>query len=136
MGKVFTHPAVKKVPKKNDKCVSCGGRTHAPSREPELKSGALDHSAKLTSPKLAAGMDEIRFVRHAETRDLKVQNVSSLLDEKIRTKSLYSSVAEHWSCKPGVESSILSGGMFPFAFEHPANGAIPAPKKKLDPDVI
>ena len=50
--------------------------------------------------------------------------------------SLYSSVAEHWSCKPGVESSILSGGMFPFAFEHPANGAIPAPKKKLDPDVI
>ena len=23
---------------------------------------------------------------------------------------LYSSVAEHWSCKPGVESSILSGG--------------------------
>ena len=25
--------------------------------------------------------------------------------------SLYSSVAEHWSCKPGVESSILSGGM-------------------------
>ena len=81
-------------------------------------------------------MDEIRFVRHAETRDLKVQNVSFLLDEKIRTKSLYSSVAEHWSCKPGVESSILSGGMFPFAFEHPANGAIPAPKKKLDPDVI
>ena len=56
-------------------------------------------------------MDEIRFVRHAETRDLKVQNVSSLLDEKIRTKSLYSSVAEHWSCKPGVESSILSGGI-------------------------
>ena len=27
------------------------------------------------------------------------------------TDSLYSSVAEHWSCKPGVESSILSGGM-------------------------
>ena len=26
--------------------------------------------------------------------------------------SLYSSVAEHWSCKPGVESSILSGGIF------------------------
>ena len=26
------------------------------------------------------------------------------------TSSLYSSVAEHWSCKPGVESSILSGG--------------------------
>ena len=25
---------------------------------------------------------------------------------------LYSSVAEHWSCKPGVESSILSGGSF------------------------
>ena len=25
--------------------------------------------------------------------------------------SLYSSVAEHWSCKPGVESSILSGGI-------------------------
>ena len=25
-------------------------------------------------------------------------------------RSLYSSVAEHWSCKPGVESSILSGG--------------------------
>ncbi len=24
---------------------------------------------------------------------------------------LYSSVAEHWSCKPGVESSILSGGI-------------------------
>ena len=24
--------------------------------------------------------------------------------------SLFSSVAEHWSCKPGVESSILSGG--------------------------
>ena len=63
-------------------------------------------------------MDEIRFVRHAETRDLKVQNVSSLLDEKIRTKSLYSSVAEHWSCKPGVESSILSGGSF---FTFPKN---------------
>ena len=28
------------------------------------------------------------------------------------TDSLYSSVAEHWSCKPGVESSILSGGSF------------------------
>ena len=27
-------------------------------------------------------------------------------------ESLYSSVAEHWSCKPGVESSILSGGSF------------------------
>ena len=25
-------------------------------------------------------------------------------------EGLYSSVAEHWSCKPGVESSILSGG--------------------------
>ena len=28
--------------------------------------------------------------------------------------SLYSSVAEHWSCKPGVESSILSGGIVMF----------------------
>ena len=28
----------------------------------------------------------------------------------ILSVSLYSSVAEHWSCKPGVESSILSGG--------------------------
>ena len=27
-----------------------------------------------------------------------------------------SSVAEHWSCKPGVESSILSGGIFFFFF--------------------
>ena len=25
--------------------------------------------------------------------------------------SLLSSEAEHWSCKPGVESSILSGGI-------------------------
>ena len=25
---------------------------------------------------------------------------------------LYSSVAEHWSCKPGVVSSILTGGNF------------------------
>ena len=28
-----------------------------------------------------------------------------------KINSLYSSVAEHWSCKPGVESSILSGGI-------------------------
>ena len=32
--------------------------------------------------------------------------------QKLVMGSLYSSVAEHWSCKPGVESSILSGGMF------------------------
>ena len=31
------------------KIVRCGVRTHAPSREPELKSGALDRSANLTS---------------------------------------------------------------------------------------
>jgi hypothetical protein len=31
-------------------------------------------------------------------------------------ESLYSSVAEHWSCKPGVESSILSGGSVIFFF--------------------
>ena len=54
-----------------DCIVRCGVRTHALSREPELKSGALDHSAKLTIPMLVAGMEEIRFVRHAETRDLK-----------------------------------------------------------------
>ena len=29
--------------------VRCGVRTHALLREPELKSGALDHSANLTS---------------------------------------------------------------------------------------
>ena len=29
--------------------VRCGVRTHAPLREPELKSGALDRSANLTS---------------------------------------------------------------------------------------
>ena len=28
------------------------------------------------------------------------------------TSSLYSSVVEHWSCKPGVESSNLSGGKY------------------------
>ena len=66
VGKIFTHPAPQKY-----KCVSCGVRTHAPSREPELKSGALDHSAKLTIPMLVAGMEEIMFVRHAETRHLK-----------------------------------------------------------------
>ena len=31
-----------------DCIVRCGVRTHALSREPELKSGALDHSANLT----------------------------------------------------------------------------------------
>ena len=31
--------------------------------------------------------------------------------QKAWLRSLYSSVAEHWSCKPGVESSILSGGI-------------------------
>ena len=31
-------------------------------------------------------------------------------------RSLYSSVAEHWSCKPGVLSSILSGGIAFFDF--------------------
>ena len=36
--------------------------------------------------------------------------VSSAYGEAGETTSLYSSVAEHWSCKPGVESSILSGG--------------------------
>ena len=34
-----------------------------------------------------------------------------LVHPAIASVSLYSSVAEHWSCKPGVESSILSGGM-------------------------
>ena len=33
-----------------------------------------------------------------------------LVHPAISSVSLYSSVAEHWSCKPGVESSILSGG--------------------------
>ena len=33
-----------------------------------------------------------------------------LVHPALATVSLYSSVAEHWSCKPGVESSILSGG--------------------------
>ena len=33
---------------------------------------------------------------------------------RISMRSLYSSVAEHWSCKPGVESSILSGGKYYF----------------------
>jgi hypothetical protein len=28
------------------------------------------------------------------------------------SQSLFSSVVEHWSCKPGVGSSILSGGIF------------------------
>ena len=37
--------------------------------------------------------------------------VVSNLDPILITRSLYSSVAEHWSCKPGVESSILSGGI-------------------------
>lgn len=36
--------------------------------------------------------------------------VSFAYGEAGETLSLYSSVAEHWSCKPGVESSILSGG--------------------------
>ena len=30
--------------------------------------------------------------------------------------SLYSSVVEHWSCKPGVESSNLSGGSLNFLY--------------------
>ena len=33
-----------------------------------------------------------------------------------RYRSLYSSVAEHWSCKPGVLSSILSGGIAFFLY--------------------
>ena len=37
----------RKMPSK-DCIVRCGVRTHALSREPELKSGALDHSANLT----------------------------------------------------------------------------------------
>ena len=36
--------------------------------------------------------------------------------QKACLRSLYSSVAEHWSCKPGVESSILSGGIAFFFF--------------------
>ena len=34
--------------KKKNTFVRCGVRTHAHVREPELKSGALDHSANLT----------------------------------------------------------------------------------------
>ena len=34
-----------------------------------------------------------------------------------RYRSLYSSVAEHWSCKPGVLSSILSGGIAFFIYK-------------------
>ena len=50
-------------------------------------------------------------------RDSTLPSCPSLRDFAFRQKinlgiaSLYSSVAEHWSCKPAVESSILSGGM-------------------------
>ena len=44
--KIGTQPR-RKMPSK-DCIVRCGVRTHALSREPELKSGALDHSANLT----------------------------------------------------------------------------------------
>ena len=33
------------------------------------------------------------------------------MEERIWAICLLSSEAEHWSCKPGVESSILSGGI-------------------------
>ena len=43
--------------------------------------------------------------------------------------SLYSSVAEHWSCKPGVESSILSGGIFARRF--PTSSVKKKKKKRM-----
>ena len=44
------HNKLPKTNKKNKSYIArCGVRTHAPRREPELKSGALDRSANLAA---------------------------------------------------------------------------------------
>ena len=47
------------------------------------------------------GINGVQYVVHSSLQ---------LHQQRFCTVSLYSSVVEHWSCKPGVESSILSGG--------------------------
>ena len=48
-------------------------------------------------------------------------------------ESLYSSVAERWSCKPKVMSSILIGGSIFFSLNLPCFAQT---KNVVDPDVI
>ena len=50
-----------------------------------------------------------RFCR--KTRKFKMSETIQFLNT-VFSMSPYSSVVEHWSCKPGVESSNLSGGSF------------------------
>ena len=47
--------------------------------------------------------------------------MNTIIENLSSTSSLYSSVVEHWSCKPGVLSSNLSGGIL-FALSMSCNG--------------